>query len=80
MTSDAIKPTEPFWRCWTTLESGEPFDSIKAFLKYISKATSKGGAADRFGGFSTRSRCSVTDIQWQFPGKSKQIKRHSTGC
>jgi len=24
MTSDAIKPTKPFWRCWTTLESGEP--------------------------------------------------------
>ena len=59
MTSDAIKP---FRRCWTASDSGEPFDTIKAFLKYISKVTSKGGAADRFGGFSARSRCSVTDI------------------
>ena len=41
MTGNAINPTKPFWRCWTTLESGEPFDSIKVFLKYISKQPAK---------------------------------------
>ena len=41
MTGNAINPTKPFWRCWTTLELGEPFDGINVFLKYISKQPAK---------------------------------------